>query len=194
MGASSDLGREPAPDEATMCCFRHLLEAHDLDTRIFQEVYRHFEANCLKVAWGTIVDAMIINTPSSTKNAEGNQWYFSKKAHIGADSRSKIIHAVGATRRQCRGQHRAGRSTARRGDAAVGRPKPIAARLTSSERTHERAQLHQSKLPPSRRRRPGRAGQELHQVDGALQGRHAFHIIKRLFGPFRLRSPGLLML
>src|SRR6516162_1793529 len=24
-----DLGREPAPDETTMCRFRHLLEAHD---------------------------------------------------------------------------------------------------------------------------------------------------------------------
>ena len=45
-------------------------------------------ANGLKVATGTIVDATIINAPSSTKNAKkardremhqtkkGNQWYF----------------------------------------------------------------------------------------------------------------------
>jgi IS5 family transposase len=44
--------------------------------------------------------------PSSTKNAKkardpemyqtkkGNQWYFGKKAHLGVDSRSKLIHAV----------------------------------------------------------------------------------------------------
>ena len=62
----------------------------------------------LKVSTGTIVDATIIRAPSSTKNADkardpdmhqtkkGNQWYFGMKAHIGIDSRSKIIHAVAA--------------------------------------------------------------------------------------------------
>jgi IS5 family transposase len=104
-----DLGREPAPDETTMCRFRHLLEAHDLGTRMFEEVHRHLEMSGIKVAKGTIVDATIINAPSSTKNAEqardpdmhqtkkGNQWYFGMKAHIGVDSRTKIIHAVVAT-------------------------------------------------------------------------------------------------
>ena len=33
-----DLGREPVPDETTMCRFRHLLEAHDLGRRLFDEV------------------------------------------------------------------------------------------------------------------------------------------------------------
>ena len=104
-----DLGREPAPDETTVCRFRHLLEAHDLGTRIFEEVHVYLEAKGLKVATGTIVDATIINAPSSTKNADkardpdmhqtkkGNQWYFGMKAHIGVDSRTKIIHAVVAT-------------------------------------------------------------------------------------------------
>jgi IS5 family transposase len=36
-----DLGREPVPDETTMCRFRHLLEAHDLGRRLFEEVRRH---------------------------------------------------------------------------------------------------------------------------------------------------------
>ena len=61
------------------------------------------------MAKGTIVDATIISAPSSTKNADkardpdmhqtkkGNQWYFGMKAHIGVDSRTKIIHAVVAT-------------------------------------------------------------------------------------------------
>ena len=104
-----DLGREPAPDETTICRFRHLLEAHDLGARIFEEVHVHLEANGLKVAAGTIVDATIIHAPSSTKNKDqardpemhqtkkGNQWYFGMKAHIGVDSKSKIIHAVVAT-------------------------------------------------------------------------------------------------
>ena len=35
-----DLGREPAPDETTICRFRRLLEAHDLGRRLFEEVHR----------------------------------------------------------------------------------------------------------------------------------------------------------
>jgi IS5 family transposase len=31
--AGIDLGREPVPDETTVCRFRHLLEAHDLGQR-----------------------------------------------------------------------------------------------------------------------------------------------------------------
>ena len=68
--AGIDLGREPVPDETTVCRFRHLLEAHDLGRRLFDEVQRHLAAKGLKVATGTIVDATIINAPSSTKNAD----------------------------------------------------------------------------------------------------------------------------
>ena len=104
-----DLGREPVPDETTVCRFRHLLETHDLGRQLFDQVQRHLTAKGLKVATGTIVDATIINAPSSTKNADkardpemhqtkkGNQWYFGMKAHFGVDSRTKLIHAVVAT-------------------------------------------------------------------------------------------------
>jgi Transposase DDE domain len=103
------LGREPVPDETTVCRFRHLLEAHDLGQPLFDEVQRHLASKGVKVATGTIVDATIINAPSSTKNADkardpemhqtkkGNQWYFGMKAHFGVDSRTKLIHAVQAT-------------------------------------------------------------------------------------------------
>src|SRR3954453_6204436 len=101
-----DLGREPAPDETTMCRFPHLLETHDLGARIFEEVHRHLESNGLKVSTGTIVDATIIHAPSSTKNADkardpdmhqtkkGNQWYFGMKAHVGVDAESGLVHSV----------------------------------------------------------------------------------------------------
>src|SRR6516165_1700155 len=92
---SIDLGREPVPDETTVCRFRHLLETHDLGRQLFDAVQRHLTAKGLKVATGTIVDATIISAPSSTKN--GNQWYFGMKAHIGIDSRTKLIHAAVAT-------------------------------------------------------------------------------------------------
>ena len=104
-----DLGREPVPDETTVCRFRHLLEQHDLGRPLFDEVHRHLAGKGLKIARGTIVDATIISAPSSTKNAakgrdpemhqtkKGNQWYFGMKGHFGVDSRSKLIHAVVAT-------------------------------------------------------------------------------------------------
>jgi IS5 family transposase len=104
-----DLGREPAPDETTVCKFRHLLEQHDIGRRLFEQVHVHLERQGIKVSKGTIVDATIINAPSSTKNAagerdpdmhqtkKGNQWYFGMKAHIGVDSKQKVIHAVVAT-------------------------------------------------------------------------------------------------
>jgi transposase, IS5 family len=58
------------PDETTVCRFRHLLEAHDLGRRLFDEVQRHLAEKGLKIATGTIVDATIISAPCSTKNAD----------------------------------------------------------------------------------------------------------------------------
>jgi len=104
-----DLGREPAPDETTVCKFRHLLEEHGLGRRLFEEVGRYLQSQGLKVSSGTIVDATIINAPSSTKNAsgerdpqmkqtmKGRQWYFGMKAHVGVDSKTKLIHSAAAT-------------------------------------------------------------------------------------------------
>ena len=58
---------------------------------------------------GTIVDATIINAPSSTKNAEkkrdpemhqtkkGNEWKFGMKCHIGVDAGSGLVHTITVT-------------------------------------------------------------------------------------------------
>jgi IS5 family transposase len=104
-----DLGREPVPDETTVCRFRHLLEPHQLGVKLFETVTRHLAARGVRVTTGTIVDATIISAPSSTKNAarerdpemhqtaKGKQWSFGMKAHVGVDSRTKLIHSVTAT-------------------------------------------------------------------------------------------------
>jgi IS5 family transposase len=104
-----DLGREPVPDETTILNFRHLMERYNLGDELFRLVNVYLEENGMKVARGTIVDATIINAPSSTKNKDkqrdpemhqtrkGNQWYFGMKAHIGVDSKTKMIHSVVAT-------------------------------------------------------------------------------------------------
>jgi len=63
-----DLGREPVPDETTICKFRHLLETHQLGEQLFARIGTYLAAHGLKVSRGTIVDATIISAPSSTKN------------------------------------------------------------------------------------------------------------------------------
>src|SRR5271167_1995263 len=88
-----DLGREPVPDETTVCKFRHLLEEHRLGGRMLEAVNLHLQSQGVRITTGTIVDATIIHAPSSTKNREqkrdpemhqtrkGKQWYFGMKAH-----------------------------------------------------------------------------------------------------------------
>ena len=39
-----DLGQEPAPDETTVCKFRHLLEEHGLGEKILGTVNLHLQA------------------------------------------------------------------------------------------------------------------------------------------------------
>jgi IS5 family transposase len=104
-----DLGREPVPDETTVCKFRHLLEEHGLGGEMLETVNLHLQSQGVRITTGTIVDATIIHAPSSTKNREeqrdpemhqtkkGNQWYFGMKAHVGVDSKTKIIHTAVAT-------------------------------------------------------------------------------------------------
>jgi IS5 family transposase len=112
-----DLGRDRVPDETTVCKFRHLIERNSLGARLFEEVGRHLQAQGMTVNSGTMVDATIINAPSSTKNKDkgrdpemhqtrkGNQWHFGMKMHIGADSRTKLIHSVVVTAANVHDKH-----------------------------------------------------------------------------------------
>ena len=101
-----DMMAETAPDETTILNFRHLLEKHNLPERMFTKVARILEKEGLILHKGTIVDATIINAPSSTKNQsgkrdeemsstkKGNNWYFGMKAHIGTDKDTGVAHTV----------------------------------------------------------------------------------------------------
>src|SRR5467141_3398139 len=100
---------EPAPDETTVCKFRHLLEEHRFGEKILGTVNLHLQARGVRITTGTIVDATILHAPTSTKNREqqrdpemhqtkkGNQGYVGMKAHVGVDSKTKIIHTAVAT-------------------------------------------------------------------------------------------------
>jgi IS5 family transposase len=102
-----DLGREPVPDETTSCKFRHLLEAHQWGEQLFARIRAYRAVQGLQVSRGTIVEATISAAPSSTKNRpkardpemhqtkKGHQWSVGLKAHIGVESRTKLIHSYG---------------------------------------------------------------------------------------------------
>jgi IS5 family transposase len=68
-----DLGVAPAPDETTICRFRHLLETHELGGAMLDAVNHHLASKGIRIATGTIVDATIIHAPSSTKNSTGER-------------------------------------------------------------------------------------------------------------------------
>ena len=198
-----DLGREPVPDETTVCRFRHLLEAHDLGRCLFDEVNRHLAAKGLKVATGTIVDATIIDAPSSTKNKEqardpemhqtkkGNQWYFGMKAHLGVDSRTKLIHAAVASAANVADgrvlpELLHGRETrvwgdqAYRGQTAAIRQKAPQARDFTNRRYRLRGVVDEIERAKNRTKSKVRARVE-----------HPIGVIKRVFGFTKVRYRGL---
>lgn len=107
--AGLELGDDRIPDETTILNFRHLLERHVLTEAIFGEVNAYLAENGLTLRSGTLVDATIIDAPSSTKNKagkrdpemsstkKGNDWYFGMKAHVGVDADSGVVHSLEAT-------------------------------------------------------------------------------------------------
>ena len=100
---------EQAPDATTLLKFRRLLEEQGLGKKMFEAINQLLESKGCMMRGGTIVDATIIQAPSSTKNAsgerdqemhqtkKGNQWYFGMKAHIGVDAGSGYTHTVTVT-------------------------------------------------------------------------------------------------
>jgi IS5 family transposase len=104
--AGIELGDDRIPDETTILNFRHLLERHGLTEALFAEVNRHLADKGITLRSGTLVDATILDAPSSTKNEtktrdpemsstkKGNVWYFGMKAHVGVDADSGIVHSL----------------------------------------------------------------------------------------------------
>lgn len=198
-----DLGREPVPDETTVCKFRHLLEQHGMGRGLFDEVARHLHAHGLTISTGTIVDATIIAAPASTKNAtgtrdpemhqtkKGNQWYFGMKGHFGVDSQSKLIHSVEATPANVHDsqvlpwllhgqERRVWGDSAYTGQAAVLSVCAPHAR----DFTQRKAPAHQP-LPPAERAKNRQKSRVRAKVE------HSIGVIKRIFGFTKVRYRGL---
>ena len=105
MGVSFGLG-DQVPDATTLLKFRRIVESKGLAKEMLACVNSILEAEGVMMRGGSIVDATIIQAPSSTKNAsggrdpemhqtkKGNQHHFGMKAHIGADAGSGLVHTV----------------------------------------------------------------------------------------------------
>ena len=96
-------------DETTILNFRHLLERHGLGQVLFESIKEHLSEAGLMLKEGTIVDASIIEAPSSRKNrkrerdpemkqtSKGNQWHFGMKLHVGVDDQNGLVHSLATT-------------------------------------------------------------------------------------------------
>lgn len=100
---------EQVPDATTLLKFRHLLEENNLCAELFEDVKERLMKAGLIMRGGTIVDATIIHSTTSTKNKEGqrdpemhqtkkgNQWYHGMKVHAGVDAGSGYVHTITGT-------------------------------------------------------------------------------------------------
>jgi IS5 family transposase len=201
--AKIDLGHEPVPDETTVCKFRHLLERNNLGPKILHEINAHLAKAGVKVAHGTIVDATIIHAPSSTKNAsgtrdpemhqtkKGNEWHFGLKAHIGVDSKERIVHSFVATPANTHDSRVLsellhGEETRVWGDSAYrGQTAVIRARAPRAADFTERHSARRAGLTDEER--------AAHRSKAKVRARveHVFHVVKRIFGFCKVRYRGL---
>ena len=104
-----DFINEQVPDATTLLNFRHLMEENKLSEKLFQSINDALDKNGHIMHGGSIVDATIIEAPSSTKNAaksrdsemhqtkKGNQWHFGMKVHIGVDAGTGYVVNVVST-------------------------------------------------------------------------------------------------
>ena len=200
-----DLGRERVPDATTLLNFRHLLEAHHLGAALFAKVGELLMANGMRLSGGTIVDATLIAAPPSTKNKDksrdpemhqtkkGNEWHFGMKLHIGADSKTGLVHSACVTAANVHDSHEVpnllhGKETrlygdsAYRGKAQRERLKTLAPKANdfTNKRAYKNRPLSEADKATNRRKSSVRSKVE-----------HPFLTLKRLWGFAKVRYRGL---
>ena len=201
--AGIELGDDRIPDETTILNFRHLLEKHQLTEKLFAEVNHHLADQGITLCSGTLVDATIIDAPSSTKNGakardpemsstkKGNDWYFGMKAHVGVDAQNGIVHSLDTT-------------TAKTHDSQVwdellhGDETSVWADKGYVSAAREAAFSGPGKFWGVMRKAPKDGG--LHPIDDDINRiiakvrarvEHPFRVIKRQFGYLKTRYRGL---
>ncbi|MFZ7094305.1 IS5 family transposase [Primorskyibacter sp. 2E233] len=201
--AGIELGDDRIPDETTVLNFRHLLEKYQLTEKLFVEVNAHLTDQGITLRSGTLVDATIIDAPSSTKNEakardpemsstkKGNDWYFGMKAHVGVDAQSGIVHSLETT-------------TAKAHDSQVwedllhGKETSIWADKGYVSAARETAFSGVGKFWGVMRKAPKGSGlhpidEDINRIIAKVRARveHPFRVIKRQFGYIKTRYRGL---
>lgn len=201
--AGVDLSDDVVPDESSILRFRHLLEEHRLTEAVFAAVRGLLETRGLLVKAGTIVDATILEAPSSTKNAtgtrdpemrqtrKGNTWHFGMKVHVGTDVQG-LVHSVTTT-------HAAEADVTQVPQLLHGEEERLYGdRAYWSE--HDRLACEAAGIKYRVNRRGTRqrpVSPRWRQINQArsrvrARGEHIFHVVKRLWGFRKVRYRGLL--
>ena len=196
---------EPLPDESTILHFRHLLEGQQLGQGLFEEIKDHLEEQGVRLRQGTIVDATIIEAPSSTKNStgqrdpemrqvkKGNQYHFGMKLHIGVDAKTCLVHSFSTTSANVHDvteAHRLLHGGERQvwGDAGY-------AGVQKREENLELAVQWQVALKPGQRRKlePGSSEALAEKVKASIRAKveHPLLEVKGRFGYAKVRYRGL---
>jgi len=198
-----DFMTEQVPDATTLLHFRRLIEESGLGKAFFEAISRCLEKCGHMMKGGTIVDATIINAPSSTKNAsgsrdpemcqtkKGNQWYFGMKCHMGVDAGTGYIHSVEATSANVHDITEAAKLIRPDDEVVYG----DAGYLGIDKRSEIVADDRKSKIDYRINQRPGKArgmaqgpardwfyDTEHQKSSVRSKVEHAFHIIKNTFG------------
>lgn len=200
-GVSTDA--DIIPDETSILNFRRLLESHQLTERLLSEINAHLCERGLLVGKGTIVDATIIDAPSSTKNAKkkrdpqmhqtrkGKQWYFGMKVHIGVDTDSGLVHTLRGTAANVAdvnvlGELLHGGEESLHGDSAY-HSKQLKAQAEASGiefNVNQRGTKHRPLTKTQRAR-----NRRLSRVRATVE--HPFLVVKRLWGHTKVRYRGI---
>lgn len=200
-GVSTD--EDVIPDETSILNFRRLLEKHQLTERLLAEINAHLSERGFIVGKGTIVDATIIDAPSSTKNEKkkrdpqmhqtrkGKQWYFGMKIHTGTDADSGLVHTVKGTAANVAdvnvlGELLHGGEESLHGDSAY-HSKALKAQAEANGlefNVNQRGTKHRPLTKTQRLR-----NRRLSRIRAVVE--HPFLVVKRLWGHAKVRYRGI---
>ena len=157
----------------------------------------------MRLSEGTIVDATIINAPSSTKNREkkrdpdmhstkkGNQFYFGMKIHVGVDRDTKLVHSLVTTPANVHDSNTVGEllhggESGVWGDSAyMGKTEEINGKApNAADNTHRRSTRNR-KLTEEETERNRMLSRTRARVE------HVFGVAKNIFGYRKVRYKGL---
>lgn len=198
------LGERDAPDETTLCKFRHLLEENGLGEAMLAEVNAALAERGMAVSKGTIVDVTFAGSPFSTKNAakardpeahssrKGNNWHFGYKAHVGVDADSGAVHTLSVTAANVADISEA-HALVREGDERVWAD---AGYTGVAKRDEVRGDPALSRVQWLVARKRSMVTDDLRPYERALSSvrsrvEHAFHVVKCIFGIRKVRYRGL---